>query len=66
MLEQELDRAADVALEAVNATAMHLRRIVGLISAALGRVVQEVADLAWDYEDLAGDLRRSDRNKSSC
>ena len=66
MLEQELDRAADVALEAVNATAMHLRRIVGLISAALGRVAQEVADLAWDYEDLAGDLRRSDRNKSSC
>jgi hypothetical protein len=29
MLERELDRASDVAIEAVTATAMHLRRIVG-------------------------------------
>jgi hypothetical protein len=57
MLERELERATDVAFEAVNATAVHLRRIVGFVSTALGRAVREVADLAWDYQDLAGDLR---------
>jgi hypothetical protein len=65
MLEQELDRATDVAFEAVNATAMHLRRIVGLVSTALGRVAHEVADLAWNYQDLAGDLCRSNHNRNS-
>lgn len=63
MLERKLERATDVAFEAVNATAIHLRRIVGLVSAALGRVAQEVADLVWDYQDLVGDLRQSDRGR---
>jgi hypothetical protein len=61
MLERGLDRATGVAFEAVNVTAMHLRRIAGLVSTALARAVQEVEDLVWDYQDLAGDLRRSDR-----
>jgi hypothetical protein len=61
MLERGLDRATDVAFEAVNVTAMHLRRIAGLVCTALARAVQEVEDLVWDYQDLAGDLRRSDR-----
>jgi hypothetical protein len=45
MLEREVDRATDVAFEAVRATTMHIRRIVGLVSEALGRAAQEVADL---------------------
>jgi hypothetical protein len=61
MLERELDRATYVAFEAVNATAVHLRRAVGFVSTALGRAAREVADLAWDYQDLAGDLRQSVR-----
>jgi hypothetical protein len=62
MLEQELDRATGVAFEVVNATAMHLRRIVGPVSVASARVAREVADLVWEYQDLAGDLRQSDRS----
>jgi hypothetical protein len=60
MLERGLDPATDVASEAVNVTAMHLRRIVRLVSTALARAVREVEDLVWDYQDLAGDLRRYD------
>jgi hypothetical protein len=48
MLEQELDRATGVAFEVVNATAMHLRRIVGPVSVASARVAREVADLVWE------------------
>jgi hypothetical protein len=58
MREHESERATDVVFEAVNATAMHLRRIVGFVSTALGRAAQEVADLVWDYQNLAGDLRQ--------
>jgi hypothetical protein len=65
MLERELDHANDIACEAVNATAMHLRRIAGLVATALARAAHEVADLAWDYRDLAGDLSSGARQGCS-
>lgn len=53
-----LMRATDTAHEAVHATVVHLRRIVGSVSVALGRVTREAQELAWDYRDVATDLRR--------
>jgi hypothetical protein len=50
-------RLADIAVEAVNTTVLHLRRIVGALCTALGRTRREVSDLAWDYRDLAGSAR---------
>jgi hypothetical protein len=58
MLEDGLNRATNLAFDAVGATATHLRRIVGLLSCALARTVREVSHLAWDYQDLATDLGR--------
>jgi hypothetical protein len=60
MFERELDRATDVAVDAVNATAVHLRRVAGLICNAVGRTARELADMVWDYQDLAGDVRCCD------
>ena len=54
-----LERGSDVAHEAVHATVVHVRRIAGVVSSAAVRVAREVEDLAWDYRDVAGDLRRS-------
>jgi hypothetical protein len=53
-----LTRGTDAAHEAVHATVVHLRRIVGAVSVALGRVTREAQDLVWDYQDVASDLRR--------
>jgi hypothetical protein len=53
-----LARGTDAFHEAVHATVLHLRRIVGAVSVALGRVQREAKDLVWDYQDVAGDLRR--------
>ncbi len=53
-----LTRGADAAHEAAHATVIHLRRIVGAVSVALTRVTKETRDLAWDYQDVAADLRR--------
>jgi hypothetical protein len=53
-----LTRGTDAAHEAVHATVLHLRRIVGAVSVALGRVTREAQDLVWDYRDVASDLRR--------
>jgi hypothetical protein len=58
MLQRELNRAANIAFDAVNVTVMHLRRIVGFVSGAATRTGREVEDLVWDYQDLAGDLHR--------
>ena len=58
MLARELNRIADIAVEAVNATALHVRRIVAALCTALGRTKREVSDLAWDYRELAGSVRR--------
>jgi hypothetical protein len=49
----------DVAYEAVHATVLHTRRIAGAVSSAVTRVTKEVKDLVWDYQDMAGELRRS-------
>jgi hypothetical protein len=53
-----LARGADAAHEALHATVLHLRRIAGAVSVALGRVKREAHDLVWDYQDVATDLRR--------
>lgn len=57
MLDRE--RADDIAIEALNATASHLRRIVTLGSTALRQVSREFVDLARYYRELAAELRRS-------
>jgi hypothetical protein len=62
----ELGRKADAALtrgtdalhEAAHATVLHARRIVGAVAGAAIRVRRETQDLAWDYQDVAGDLRQ--------
>ena len=53
-----ITRGIDAAQEGVHATAVHLRRIVGAVSVAVARVTREARDLAWDYQDVASDLRR--------
>ena len=53
-----LTRGTDAAHEAGHATVVHLRRIVGAVSVALTRVTKETRDLAWNYQDVAADLRR--------
>jgi hypothetical protein len=60
MFERVLNRATDLATEAVNSTAVHLRRVVSHVCAALGRTARELTDMVWDYQDLASDLRRSE------
>lgn len=59
-----LERGTDVAYEGVHATVLHLRRIAGAVSMALVRVTREAEDLVWDYQDVAGDLRRSTRTRT--
>jgi hypothetical protein len=62
----ELGRRADAALaagagaahSAAHATVLYLRRIVGAVSGAVTRVAHETQDLAWNYQDVAADLRR--------
>lgn len=54
-----LRRATDAVGEAVYATALHARRIVGAVSVAADRVKRETQDLVWDYQDVATDLRRT-------
>lgn len=64
-LERELNRIADIAVETVNVTVLHVRRIVGALCTALGRAKREVGDLAWDYSDLATSARFSARRSSA-
>jgi|EndMetStandDraft_7_1072992.scaffolds.fasta_scaffold902087_2 hypothetical protein len=67
----ELGRRADAALrrgtdavhEAVHATVLHARRIVGTVAVAASRVKHETEDLVWDYQDVATELRRPDDDK---
>ena len=47
-------RGLDIAYEAVLTTVIHARRLVGVLSKSAGRIVQEVEDLVWDYQDVAG------------
>jgi hypothetical protein len=53
-----LTRGTDAAHEAVRATVLHARRIVGAVSLAVNRVGRETQDLVWDFQDVAADLRR--------
>ncbi|MCW2687869.1 MAG: hypothetical protein JWR37_2759 [Mycobacterium sp.] len=62
---REIERAVDVTHEAVNAAAMHARRIVGIVSTAAGRLAREVGDLVWDYQDMASAARRPVRDEMS-
>lgn len=63
MPDRNFDRAADVALEAANATVVHLGRIAKLVSTALGRAVHEVADLVLIYQDLASEFSKSSHDE---
>jgi hypothetical protein len=65
MLDRELNRIAYMAVEAVNATALHVRRIVGALYTAVDRARREVSDLAWDYNELAGSVRWSARRSGT-
>ncbi|MCV7028910.1 hypothetical protein [Mycobacterium sherrisii] len=61
MLERELNRVADFAVEAVTVTALHVRRIAAALHTAARRAKREVGDLAWDYHELAARVRGSAR-----
>ena len=52
-------RGADAAHEAVHATTLYVRRIVGAVASAATRVAKDSRDLVWNYQDVAADLRRS-------
>ncbi|MCV7412913.1 hypothetical protein AWC05_12315 [Mycobacterium florentinum] len=60
-----MNRIADIGVEAVNVTVLHVRRIVAALCTALGRTKREVSDLAWDYGELAGRVRWSARRTTS-
>ncbi len=60
-----LIRGTDALREAAHATLLHLRRVGGAVSVALARVTREAQDLVWDYQDVASDLRRRDRQRVS-
>ena len=62
MLERELNRIAGIAVEALDVSVLHVRRIAGALCIALDRTKREVSDLAWDYGDLAASVRFSARN----
>jgi hypothetical protein len=57
-VDAALTRGTDAAHEATHATVHYLRRIVGAVSGAATRVTHETRDLAWNYQDVATDLRR--------
>ncbi|SOX54567.1 hypothetical protein MAAFP003_3243 [Mycobacterium ahvazicum] len=59
MVERERNRIADIAVEAVGVTVLHVRRIVGALHTAVGRAKREIGDLAWDYHELAASVRWS-------
>lgn len=56
--DNAVKRGADATHEAAHATVFYLRRVVGAVSVAAGRVARETRDLAWNYQDAAADLRR--------
>jgi hypothetical protein len=61
MSDKVSERAINNAFEAVNTTATHIGRIVGLVAGAASRAAREVLDLVWDYRDLADEVRRPAR-----
>ena len=57
-VDAALTRGTDAAHEAGHVTVLYLRRIVGAVSGAANRVTHETRDLAWNYQDVAAELRR--------
>ena len=57
-VDAALRRGTDAVGEGIHATVLHARRIVGAVAGAATRVTRETRDLAWDYQDVASDLRR--------
>ena len=53
-----LTRGTDAAHDAAHVTVLYLQRIAGAVSGAVTRVTNETHDLAWNYQDVAADLRR--------
>ena len=53
-----LERGTDAVTEAVHVTGLHVRRIAGVMSEAVGRLRREAHDLAWDYQDVVTEMRR--------
>lgn len=53
-----LARGTDTAHEAAHTTVLHVQRIAAALTSAVTRVGREAQDLAWDYRDVARDLRR--------
>jgi Sec-independent protein translocase protein TatA len=64
MLRRRVQRVVTVAADVVDVTAVHLRRIVGHVGAGVGRARREVSEMAWEFDELAGELRRSKRSKT--
>ncbi|OBJ50925.1 hypothetical protein [Mycobacterium sp. 1423905.2] len=58
--EVAVTRGADVVHQVLDTTVLHVRRIVGALTQTLTRVAREAHDLAWDYQDVAGELRTLD------
>lgn len=56
-----VDVTTDIVAQAVDATVLHVRRIVAALFTAVDRTKREVGDLAWDYGDLAASVHRSAR-----
>jgi hypothetical protein len=63
-LKRKLQRAVTVAADAADVTAVHLRRIVGHVGAGFGRARREIGEMAWEFDELAGELGRSRRPKA--
>lgn len=59
---EELERGIDFAHEAVNAAVVHACRVAGIVSTAVRGVAQELADVAWNYQDMASTARQPNRH----
>jgi len=59
-----LSRGNQAAHEAVHATALYVRRIVGAVTIAANRVAKESGDLVWNYQDVATGLRQRGKDAS--
>lgn len=59
-----LSRGSRAAHEAVHATALYVRRIIGAVTMAANRVAKESGDLVWNYQDVAAELRRPGKDAS--
>jgi hypothetical protein len=63
-LKRKLRRVVIVVADAADVTAVHLRRMVGHVGAGVDRARREASEIAWEFDELAGELRRARRSKS--